>query len=133
MTDPIDSLPGVLAEVARATSLKVALQLASEFGGTNVWIPKHPTAETQLARCVGVAAAERISKVMGHGWLLVPLGPLSQCARKHAAIARALRSGQSNSQVARDKGCHIRTVKRHRSRLRDTDATPLLDLLKDDC
>lgn len=132
LTDPIDSLPGALAEIARATSLKAALQLARDFGGTHVWIPEHPTPDTRLARCVGLSAARKISQVLGRGSLLVPLGPLSHGARKHAAIARELGKGKSASQVARDQGCHLRTVRRHRRRIRDTASTPLLDLIEDD-
>ena len=116
MTDDvyIDSLPGVLAEIARLTNIGVAVILAHEFGGTRIYIPKRPTPDSPITHALGLDAATVIGHQFGGDNVLIPLGPAATHARKHKLIQDLLKRGDiSKQEIARRAECHVRTVYRH--------------------
>lgn len=111
MTDSA-KLDGWLAEVAEAIGTDVALKLARECGGTEVYLSPRPRAGSPVVKAVGFATAQRMGEIFGHGRQLVPLGPFNTLKRRRELIARARDEGASVPQAARQAGAHMRTVYR---------------------
>lgn len=130
MTDAatLAALPGVLREVAQAAGLGAALQLAGEFGGTEIWVPEKLTPDHRLAKALGAEAAGVVLALYGRGHLLVPLGPLADAGRKRREIMAMIEMGRPASEIARALRCHVRTVYRTKSRSAAGDPNQL-DLL----
>ncbi|WP_321392789.1 helix-turn-helix domain-containing protein [Emcibacter sp.] len=108
-----------LQEISDVIGFAATLKLAHEFGGTEVDIPKNPKTGTRLVECIGQVAAEAMKKEYGPGKIAVPVGPAStynQLIRGNArVIHQGLDEGLSNAKIARQVGCDIRTVRRHKN------------------
>ncbi len=117
-------LPHVLREVADTIGLATALKLAMDFGGRDIYIPLTLTDHHPLAKSLGHAAAVKLQKLFGEGRLQVPLGNTNYEAAVLAEIDKRIGLGQSESTISRALRVHIRTVRRHRAKLKDTQ--PLL-------
>lgn len=122
----IDELPGVLREIAEATSVAVALKVAHAFGGTEIYIPAKAGPKTPLVKAIGMADATEIIERFGYGELLIPLGPTSDFSRKRRAIIALLDEGRSAPEIARRLKCHRRTVIRVRNHRPDPRQLDLL-------
>ncbi|HEV2675529.1 MAG TPA: hypothetical protein VGV37_13375 [Aliidongia sp.] len=76
MTDPIqihaEALPEMLANIARWTSVEIAIAIAREFGGGRLYIPETIKREHPLARLVGLQAARVIGAQLGGERFKVP-------------------------------------------------------------
>lgn len=125
--DDFSGLPPVLARVAEACGRGAALRLASEFGGTVIYVPKKAQPSSPLVRTIGAAAVEMMIAEFGHGNLEIPLGPFGLRRDTHRAIRRGLAQQRSQAKVARAVGVHHRTVRRHAQRLRSEEPLPLFD------
>jgi len=119
--DPHAFLPETLAEVARVAGAAAALALARDRGGTVVYIPVAPGPDHWLVKSVGPEAAAAIAAHFGNCRVLIPLAGNRFYARAAAASARMMQDGASTAQTARALGLHVRTVFRHRAKLRETD------------
>lgn len=116
------NLEGWLAEVAEAIGTDVALKLARDCGGTEVYLSARPRAGSAVVKAVGFATAQRLGEIFGHGRQLVPLGPFNSLKLRAERIARARDQGVSVPQAARQAGAHMRTVYRvDRKRKGDKD------------
>ena len=92
------SLPGILAEIADATSLEIAVAVARALGGIRLHLPKQPKPDHKLARVVGVKAAAIICQRLGAGEYRVPAAR----ALLHWHDAHCLRArGWSQKRIAR--------------------------------
>lgn len=58
-------LPGVLGEIARLTTVEVAVAVAKSWGGTRLYLPHEPKADHQLAKVVGLKPARVICRKLG--------------------------------------------------------------------
>jgi hypothetical protein len=58
-------LPGVLGEIARLTTVEVAVAVAKSWGGTRLYLPHEPRSDHQLARVIGVKPARIICRKLG--------------------------------------------------------------------
>jgi hypothetical protein len=121
---PAPPLPPVLQQVADAVSFEAAIKLASDFGGTRVYIPMTVNPDSPLALCLGLEVAQRLADAIGHGELAVPLGPRRHGARLSQAIAKLVAEGLSPNTIARRLGCTERTIKRHLAQMKDTGEPP---------
>lgn len=65
-------LPGVLADIARATSPEVAEIVARSWGGRRKFVPEQPSPDHELSRLVGHPAALAIGRAIGGGEVKVP-------------------------------------------------------------
>ncbi len=115
----LDILPGTLAEIARETSVPVALAIARRFGGTDLYVPLNPTEHDPLARCVGIDAANRIARLYGGGRVEIPLGNTARRAERNRAIRRMAAEGRSVSEIARRFGMTTRSIRRIKNARRD--------------
>ena len=108
-----------LQEIRDVIGFAATLMLAHEFGGTEVFIPKNPKTGTRLADCIGVIAVEALKKHYGSGWFEVPAGPKSTYNQMIRSTAKAIHDGldanKSNTAIAREVGCNVRTVRRHKN------------------
>jgi ActR/RegA family two-component response regulator len=107
--------------VGSACGYGAALTLAAAFGGAELYIPtpdrlgeEHP-----LALALGLAVARAVAKAIGHGKVIVPLGPLSQTRQKWQAYSRMAEAQTPNAKMARALGVHQRTIERYNARVRD--------------
>jgi hypothetical protein len=104
-----EALPGLLAEIARLTSVQVAIAIARWRGGRRLYIPlesglKH---DHELVKVVGRRAALRIIRHFGRGEIAVP----NAKAYLNWLDARALRrQGLSVSQICAKLGLAERRV-----------------------
>lgn len=105
-------LPGALGQVAEAAGLDAALALAEAHGGTTIHIPEIPRRNSVLVKAIGPRAADAVIRALGPGRLLVPLGPTGGWRRTRRTIGRLLDAGHSHQAIARQVGCHVRTVER---------------------
>ena len=111
MTD-FPHLPGVLADIAGATSEVVALRLARALGGTEIHLTRKLVADNKLVKAVGMDDAQKIVDALGYGPLLIPMAAALRRGQKHAQIARRRSEGVKVSDVALAAGCHERSVYR---------------------
>lgn len=114
--DALDDLPPVLRRVGEVAGLAAAVQIARDFGGTEIYIKKTIEPDHILVRSLGRKAAEAVLDAFGPGALEVPLGPSCHGRQLARAIRDRLNAGQSEREIARALSCHIRTVRRHRAR-----------------
>jgi len=113
--------PELLQRVAEARGAGVALRLAASYGGRELYVPRPEAIDElhPLALALGLAAARHVADVLGHGKIMVPLGPASSIARRKDLIRELLAKGKSNAQVAEALGIHRRTVELRRQRDRE--------------
>lgn len=112
-------LPGVLAYIAEEISEDVAVRLAEKRGGREVYIPRAPSEDCELAKMVGLHATQQLTKLLGHGNLLVPCGNIGGANGRRARIEELWRLGMSQAQIAAEVDVHTRTVERVVSTLKD--------------
>lgn len=123
MTDDVTPLPQTLADIARVAGVPAALALSREKGGAVVYIPVAPGEDHWLVKCVGLEAARAIAAEFGNCRILIPLAGNRFYARAARAAAQMIEEGSSTSETARQLGIHVRTVFRHKRRMRGGDDT----------
>jgi hypothetical protein len=117
--DILDDLPIVLRQVSDVLGVAVACRLAMDFGGREIYIPAKLADRHPLIKSLGRPAAEKLIALFGPGALEIPLGPTTFDARMASAIRERLDRGESEAKIARALRIHIRTVRRHRAKMRD--------------
>lgn len=117
---PIELLPGILATIDAIAGRQAALAVAAAKGGVNVYIPTPARLKSDhwLVQAVGLDAARKIAAAEGGLRYDIPCGPLARRDAVSRTIERALSEGKSTHEVARLAGVHVRTVRRHKSRIR---------------
>ncbi|CAM5397395.1 hypothetical protein AFEL58S_01981 [Afipia felis] len=120
----MDGLPGVLAVIAEVAGETAAIQLAAQYGGTRVYIPKEiPSDAHWLAECVGRRAADAICEHFRAGQgpgcrLDIPLFTSGAYPRLRRSIAKRIHdlhlANNSSREIAMRVGVAQRTVHRHR-------------------
>jgi hypothetical protein len=101
------ALPGVLAEIARLTSVEVAIAFARKWGGRELYIPERPRPDHALAQTLGRSAALIFCERYKRENLRIP------SARSYPRwydARRMKRSGKSASYIASKLGINIRRV-----------------------
>ena len=112
MTGSLDSLPEVLANIADATTVAVALKLAGELGGTEIYLRGGGAPPPELIKAVGRADAKAIQRAMGRGKLLIPMLASMQRAKRNSMIVKARAMGERIANLARRFEAHERTIYR---------------------
>lgn len=108
----ISALPETLAEMARVTTPAVAMKIAERFGGTRIYLPRQPEAESDLARLIGLPAARALGKHYGGELVEVPRASAVCRALRNNKIRQRRRSGTSVKELARDGAMTERQVRR---------------------
>ena len=111
--------------IAEEIGEEVAVRLAEARGGRAIYVPKTPKADAELSQIVGLEAAQQLSKLLGHGTLMVPCGNIGGAGGRRARIEALWRQGLSQAQIAAEVDVHTRTVERVVASLRD-DSEPKL-------
>lgn len=119
MNEPQPYLPGVLGLISEEVGVEVAVKLARARGGRPVYIPQNPKTDMELVKIVGIGPARAISKLLGHGNLLVPLGSFGGEKGRHERIRRMWREGFPMAEIAAEVDVHLRTVERVIAACRD--------------
>lgn len=114
-----ETYPGVLQQIADATSPEVAELLAREVGGTEIFVPRYPKAGSLLVQLVGITDATQIAREVGWGRLLIPAGAFRGQGSRRRMVERLSADGYSTQEIARLVDCHERTVRRTKERLRN--------------
>jgi hypothetical protein len=113
-------LPGVLAEIAAATTRATAFKVAASVGGTRVYIPTRPATDHWLSTLVGheraMAIGSALAPAQGGLDILVPMGPLAQKLSRWRRMKEMIDSNMPKREIARAIGCHERTVQYHRNK-----------------
>ena len=109
MPETFDHLPEVLQRIALCAGEGTAMALAKAYGGIRIHIPKNVKGST-LAEIVGLAAAEKIVKELGHGQWLIPMGPARGEAARRETARRVFRSGGTAVEAALAAGVSERTA-----------------------
>lgn len=112
-------LPDMLRYLAENAGLAAALQLSSEFGGQNVYLPKIATPRHPIAKALGVKALAVLCKRYGGSHVDIPLGTNGQLRKWALKIAQLDDQELSANRIAAMVGCHERTVRNHRRKRRD--------------
>ena len=111
-------LPGVLALIAEEIGVDLAIRLAKQRGGREIYIAKDPAPDCSLAKIVGLANAQKLYRLLGSGKMLVPAGNYCGQTGRRQRIAMLLDQGLSHSAIAAEVDVHIRTVERMSAELR---------------
>ena len=110
--------PPSLRLIAEVAGVEAAVQLARDHGGREIYISRNLEMDSLLVQSVGMEAAASILEALGPGAITVPLWLTGRDRKLAHDIGQRLLQGQSEAQIARALGCHIRTVRRHRARNR---------------
>lgn len=95
-----EGLPGVLADIARATSVEVAVKIAREWHGER-YIPVEPARDHPLSKLVGVKAARLIGRAIGGGQVKIRT---ATAVLRHYDARRLRRAGLTLREIARAIG-----------------------------
>lgn len=128
--ESFDGLPPVLREIAEVAGLEAALELARQYGGLEVAIPRKVGPDHWLVRCVGEKAATLIcdhysvrdadGHAVGGLRLYIPQAGTGAAAQARQQLARDLEAGQLSLRAAARRACLTeRTARRIRARMRD--------------
>jgi len=104
----VSGLTGLLHDIATATSVKVALELASRCGGLQMSLSDAPG--SALVRAVGPEAASAIVKHVGRGVVTIPMANIRGQRARRARSAEMLARGATPTEVALACDVHVRTV-----------------------
>jgi len=104
-----ETLPGVLADVARLAGVPAALKLAEVWGGLRRHIPREVGPDHELSRILGHRVAQLVAPAIGGDAVKIP----SLARERRAMAARSLwRDGYSQPQIARRLGIGVQQVQR---------------------
>ena len=109
MSEPFADLPDVLQRIARCAGEGAAMTLAKAYGGIRINIPKNVEGST-LAKTVGLAAAKKIVKELGHGQCLIPMGPARGEAARREVARRVFKNKGTAVEAALAAGISERTA-----------------------
>ena len=106
-------LPGVLAEVAEVAGHDAAIQLALEFGGESIHVPRkgHLNSGHRLTEALGSDAVLAICRHFSGESLYIPMA-------RRLMVRHLAGQGMTNRHIARRLGLSIRTTRHYRSVLR---------------
>lgn len=116
----MSTLPGILADVERATSSETALQLLSACGGQVITLSA--AENSTLVKAVGVEAAAAIVKEVGGGRVAIPMAHARGQRARRIQAARLLAQGATANEVAAAADMHERTARRVRARMKKSQA-----------
>lgn len=113
--DVCADLPGVLFEIAEATSYEIAMKLAAAVGGTRVYIPARPAAEHWLCKIVSHQDALAIGAALAPRGLdiIIPMGRYSSRPSRWRRMKALIDTKLPKREIARAVSVHERTVQRH--------------------
>lgn len=94
-----ENLPDVLQQIVDIAGVGAALNLAKSCGGCRINIPKKVEG-SYLAQTVGLDAAKKIVKELGHGQILIPMGPWRGERARREALRRSFESGATAKDAA---------------------------------
>jgi hypothetical protein len=117
LTDPT---VGLAADLIVILGPALASWVMHEYGGVRLYVPRNPRPKCRMARLFGLEGARRLSEALGHGALLIPMGPAARRSTKVPPLGRYFRSGWSTPRIAQRFGIHERTVRRHRRAYRQS-------------
>lgn len=120
---PAASLPPVLAQIADIVGEDAALTIAALRGGTQVYIPPVVAQDHWLAQAIGHREANELADFLTCGIkgyrLEIPLGPTGYEAQARAELDRLIAEGRSERDIAMATRYSMRTIRRHRAKIRD--------------
>lgn len=114
MNYPHDYLPALLTEVAEQFGLKAAMELARDWGGKEIKLPKHPHGSIWAER-IDIDVLKFLCDKYGASKITIPIGPwTSEAKRKRYLEELAVK--HSNNDAADIAGVHWLTITRARKR-----------------
>lgn len=111
-------LPGMLGELARRGFGGEALKLANAWGGTKRYIPKAPTADSEICKIISLEAALVLAEAYGNRHHDIPMA--AGVGNKKAALRRVATEA-GNTAAARAVGCTARYVRMVRNGAKPKD------------
>jgi len=94
-------LPESLKEIAEIIGVVPAIQLARDFGGTEIYIPKNMTADHPIAVCIGLEAATKLAEWAIGDRIEIPRAVGVHLGKRNAEIREAVEQGLSKKKAAR--------------------------------
>lgn len=98
-------IPANLAPYVEALGAEEAERFFLSMGGSDIYLPERSSPRSMAARTIGADKVEKLARVMGAGYVKVPL------ARKWVAEAMKGR-GESYAEIARVVRADVATVRR---------------------
>lgn len=103
MAEP--KVPANLTPYVKALGTAGAVDFFLRFGGSQIYLPKTPSARSKAAKEIGADNVARLAEALGDGYIKVPL------ARQWIA-ARLRAKGESDNEIARIVRADVATVRR---------------------
>ncbi|WP_094462636.1 helix-turn-helix domain-containing protein [Pannonibacter phragmitetus] len=100
---------GLLSRLIDLIGDEATLALVTARGGRSVYVPERPTAQTEIAKIVGLDAATILGQSFGRESIIVPV------AREWRVLQYDAQA-MSVPQIAALTGCHVDTVRKIRRR-----------------
>jgi hypothetical protein len=105
-------LPDLLARIAEIIGEDAAMLVAQEWGGRYLYIPREFRPTHRLVELIGADRARAMWSAIGHGTVLIPMGPCAGAAARRKIARSAMEDGKSRAQAAKIAGIHVRTAHR---------------------
>lgn len=103
--DTMQDMPANIAPFVEALGADDAMRLFLSVGGSDIYLPAKSSPRSIAARTVGADRIDKLSKVMGYGYIKVPL------ARRWVA-EQMKAQGATTAEIARTIRADVATVRR---------------------
>ncbi len=113
-------VPEMLRDLEKALGPQAVWKLTGVYGGSQFYIPQKSNIDRSVAnQRLGADCIRWLFDKYDHGLITIPMGPHASGPLLLKALRTALAAGKPLGQIAKDHGCHIRTVDRAKRKLRD--------------
>jgi hypothetical protein len=119
--------PGIAGEIEGLIGVELTTLLLRRWGGCQINIPVRVKG-SKLSEVIGVEAAAKIIKEIGHGKVTLPCASLRGIGGRRTSAMGMLRTGASIQQVALECDLHTRTVSGYRAQLEKEAGDPQFKL-----
>ena len=103
-------LPITLQEMEQLIGTKAVLLLVAKYGGVRLYVPQKISAEHELAKLIGIDAAEKLAREYGSSTHEIPKALLASIDRRNTEIKNEYKM-LSQRQLARKYGLTERQIR----------------------
>ena len=113
-------VPEMLRDLEKALGVEAVWTLTGACDGCECGIPqKSRMSRSVVTRRLGKEIVTWLFETYNYGNIVIPMGAHGSRALRLSTFLTALEAGKSHSQIAKENGCHTRTVERIKRRLLD--------------
>lgn len=115
-----------LDDLSGEIGFSATIQLATWYGGRNLYVPATPDEDSMIVRLIGMPAAKRLALSWGGTPVAVPTMWQYEEAQRNRTIGNLLIDGKGTKDIATIMGMTERRVQQIRRALEDAGLLPLV-------